>query len=258
MPITSSGQIALIADIAAEFTSLGTTDVSMADAGVVAGLPAGEVSMTDFYDASAPDPGVVVTNAASSVTTTSMTANGDVTSQGGATVTERGFYFGTNATYTSNTKYTVTGTTGSFSRAFTSLTSNTTYYITAYVINAGGESVGSTVTQATAYNYTFVSSQHSGADHQTISFNNANGVWQQIYYVYGNRADCRDSAVGFQNRFYSNAPFMRVWFNAAGGCNAITMTNVTKSSSYGQLTQQTDYWEYANFPGYASMYWYAS
>ena len=155
MPITSSGQIALIADIAAEFTSLGSTDVSMDGARAEAGLTAGEVQMTDFYglsDAVAPS---VTTNAASSVGFTSMVANGNVTSDGGGTITQRGFYFGTSSTYSSNTKYSVSGTTGAYTRTFTGLSQATTYYITAYAINSAGESVGSTVSQATSFNYTF-------------------------------------------------------------------------------------------------------
>lgn len=49
MPITESGQIGLINDVASEFTSLGTSNVSMSGAASVAGLPTGEVQMTDFY-----------------------------------------------------------------------------------------------------------------------------------------------------------------------------------------------------------------
>lgn len=155
MPITSSGQIALIADIAAEFTSLGSTDVSLDGARAEAGLTAGEVQMTDFYglsDAVAP---TVTTSAASSVGFTSMVANGNVTSDGGGTITQRGFYFGTSSSYSSNTKYSVSGTTGAYTRTFSGLSQGTTYYMTAYAINSAGESVGSTVSQATSFNFTF-------------------------------------------------------------------------------------------------------
>ena len=49
MPITGSGQIALIADIEAEFDQTGTTDISLQQARDDAGLSSGEVSMTAFY-----------------------------------------------------------------------------------------------------------------------------------------------------------------------------------------------------------------
>jgi hypothetical protein len=48
MPITPSGPIALIQDINAVFDQ-GTEDITLLDAAVLAGLPSGEVSMTDFY-----------------------------------------------------------------------------------------------------------------------------------------------------------------------------------------------------------------
>lgn len=92
----------------------------------------------------------VVTNSASSVAVTSMTANGNVTSDGGATITERGFYFGTSTSALSNTKYTVSGTTGAFSRSMTGLSGNTTYRIFAFATNAVGTTIASMVTQATA------------------------------------------------------------------------------------------------------------
>ena len=52
MPITDSGQIALIADIEAEFDQTGTEDISLFQARDDAGLSAGEVAMSDFYSQS--------------------------------------------------------------------------------------------------------------------------------------------------------------------------------------------------------------
>jgi|SaaInlV_125m_DNA_1040241.scaffolds.fasta_scaffold47182_2 hypothetical protein len=154
MPITGSGEIALIADIEAEFDQTGTTDISLFQARDDAGLSSGEVSMTDFYglsDSTAPS---VTTNALSGATTSSITASGNVTSDGGATITERGFYFGTNsAAAANNTKYTVSGTTGTYSRSFTGLGSSTTYYCWAYATNSAGTTIGSRVNLATLTPY---------------------------------------------------------------------------------------------------------
>ena len=170
MPIKDSGPLGLIADIEAEFPQPGTTDISLFQARTDAGLPAGEVAMTDFYglsDAIAPS---VTTNSATSVTTSSMVARGNVTSDGGGTIIERGFYFGTNsASPTNNTKYTVSGTTGSFSRSFTGLPSNSTRYYWAYAKNSAGTTYGARITQLTAYNYTFSSTTM----HQVASPNSA-------------------------------------------------------------------------------------
>ena len=143
MAIKSSGALALIADIEAEF-SQGDNNISLAQAGVDAGLNAGDLGMFEFYGLSDVVSSAVTTNANSSTTHNSIQANGNVTSDGGGNISSRGFYFGTSSTYSNNTKYTVSGTTGSFSRNFTGLSSGTAYYATAFSINEVGESIGST------------------------------------------------------------------------------------------------------------------
>lgn len=161
MPITSSGQISLVGDIAGEFTDLGSSNVSMAAARDAAGLSSGEVAMTDFYglsDAVAP---TVTTDSTANVTTNRIRVYGTVSSDGGGSITQRGFYFGTSSNYASNTKYTVSGTTGGFNYLFTGLSSNTTYYYTAYAINSVGETRGTTKSQATNFAYTFKSPIYS-------------------------------------------------------------------------------------------------
>ncbi len=150
MPITGSGQIALIADIEAEFDQTGSTDISLTTARDDASLSDGQVSMTDFYglsDAVAP---TVSTYSSTSITSSSMNIRGNVSSDGGATITERGFYFGTSTTATNNTKYTVSGTTGNLNRSMTGLNSSTTYYVFAYATNSAGTTIASMVTVATS------------------------------------------------------------------------------------------------------------
>lgn len=169
MPITGSGEISLIADIEAEFDQTGDTDISLFQARDDAGLTAGEVSMTDFYGLSDSVAPSVSTSSATSVTYNSMRANGNVSSDGGATITSRGFYFGTSSNYASNTKYTVSGTTGSFNRTFSSISSSTTYYITAFAINSAGESRGSTVSQATSANLNLGRTTSMAANNQSRS-----------------------------------------------------------------------------------------
>lgn len=115
---------------------------------VTANPSGGNLKLNDMANKDYP---TTSTGAASSVTTTSMTCNANVTADGGVLggITQRGFYFGTNASYASNTKVSVAGTTGTYTLARTSLTAGTTYYITGYAINALGERQGSTVSQAT-------------------------------------------------------------------------------------------------------------
>ncbi|HRN17228.1 MAG TPA: hypothetical protein PLF38_09325, partial [Xylanibacter oryzae] len=74
------------------------------------------------------------------------TTGGNVTSDGGATVTERGVVWGTSANpTTSGNKKSTTGTTGLYSVTITGLKSNTTYHVRSYAINAEGTSYGADV-----------------------------------------------------------------------------------------------------------------
>ncbi len=81
------------------------------------------------------------TAAASAITSTTATLNGNITSDGGAAITARGFVYATsNAGLTiENTAadtVIVSGTTGTFSEQITSLTAGTQYYYRAYAINS--------------------------------------------------------------------------------------------------------------------------
>ncbi len=94
---------------------------------------------------------VVTTSTAGSITSTTATCNGNVTSDGGAAVTERGICYGTtiNPDIT-GTKVTAAGTTGAFSANLSSLTGVTTYHYRAYATNSIGTSYGSDLTFITA------------------------------------------------------------------------------------------------------------
>ena len=97
----------------------------------------------------------VVTNNTSNIAATTATCAGNVTADGGATVTSRGVYYGTSANpeTTGSRKSSGSGT-GSFNCNLTDLTPNTTYYVKAYATNSKGTSYGEqktfTTTAATA------------------------------------------------------------------------------------------------------------
>lgn len=94
----------------------------------------------------------ISTDAVGTTTTTSIVCNGSFTSNGGAAITETGFYFGTNAAYASNTKYETSpeDLTSPFSITRTGLSPGTTYYITAYSINSVDEVQGTTISKTTS------------------------------------------------------------------------------------------------------------
>lgn len=214
MPIKTSGALALIADIEAEF-SQGADNISLAQAGVDAGLDAGDLGMFEFYGLSDVTAATVTTSAASSVTTNSMTLNGDVTGDGGGTISSRGFYFGTSSTYTSNTKYTVGSGTGAFSSARTGLSSSTTYYITAFAINEAGEVVGSTVSRATATPLVFSNRRFDINECVSATvryYYAANGVWNLYWTATGSSDQQRSVSTSNQSRLYLTS-------SAQYGCN---------------------------------------
>lgn len=152
MAVPSSGPLGLFEDIWDELDGSKGSN-SLHSASIHAGFSTPD-AMGDFYgyvDAEAP---TLTSSNATSVGTTTMVANGSMTNNGGANLTAHGFYFGTNSGAAgNNTKYDVgarTGTSFTFNRTFTSLSSNTTYYYWAFATNSVGETIASNrITQAT-------------------------------------------------------------------------------------------------------------
>ena len=85
----------------------------------------------------------VTTDAVSNVTKNTAICGGNVTSDGGGTVTARGVCWSTSQTPTINDRRTANGTgKGTFTANITGLTPNTTYYVRAYATNEAGTSYG--------------------------------------------------------------------------------------------------------------------
>ncbi len=93
----------------------------------------------------------IFTTSASSISSNSGVSGGLITSDGGATVSQRGVCWSTiqNPTIFDNTSNNGTGT-GSFTSSLTSLNSNTTYYVRAYATNSIGTSYGSQISFTTS------------------------------------------------------------------------------------------------------------
>ncbi len=85
----------------------------------------------------------ITTNPVSSITQTSAVCGGNVTSDGGASVTTRGVCWSTAVNPTiSHSKTTNGAGTGSFTSSITGLSANTPYYVRAYASNSKGTSYG--------------------------------------------------------------------------------------------------------------------
>lgn len=157
MAVPSSGELKLWDAI--WNSEIGGTkgDNSLHSASIYAGFSTPD-AMGDFYGWSDVEAPQVSTQALTSIGTTSMTANGNVTDTGNENPT-RGFYFGQSSNRTSNTKYTIgTGGAGAFSRGMTGLSQLNNYYCWAFAENSAGEANGSRVQAQTteqSYSATF-------------------------------------------------------------------------------------------------------
>jgi len=85
----------------------------------------------------------VTTSAVTGITQTTATSGGDITSDGGATVTERGICWSTNPNPTIQDSHISDGAgNGTFLSILTQLIPNTTYYVRAYATNSIGTGYG--------------------------------------------------------------------------------------------------------------------
>jgi hypothetical protein len=137
-----------------------------------------EVDFTTSQNVSAP---MVTTAQVTNIQQTTASGGGNVTSDGGASVTERGICWSTSHNPTTNGSHASNGSgTGTFTVNMTGLTAGTTYYVRAYAINSQGASYGSEVSFTTL---------SGGGNPPTGAINglftiNANG--DQVYFSKGN------------------------------------------------------------------------
>ncbi|HUX96144.1 MAG TPA: fibrobacter succinogenes major paralogous domain-containing protein [Bacteroidales bacterium] len=88
-------------------------------------------------------PPTIETISITSITTTTATSGGNITSDGGASVTVRGVCWSIASSPTTDDGKTIDGTgTGSFASNLSGLAANTTYYIRAYATNIAGTAYG--------------------------------------------------------------------------------------------------------------------
>ena len=86
---------------------------------------------------------VLTTNDVTNITAYSAVSGGEITDDGGYSITARGVCWSTSQNPTTNDSHTSDGTgTGSYTSSLTSLSFNTTYYVRAYATNSIGTSYG--------------------------------------------------------------------------------------------------------------------
>ena len=98
------------------------------------------------------------TSDVTNITTNSATVGGNISTDGGAPITERGVYWGTTPNpETTGTKIQIGSGLGVFSSNLTGLQSNTKYYVRTYSINSAGTSLGNEISFITQINYGTIS-----------------------------------------------------------------------------------------------------
>ncbi len=138
----------------------------------------------------------VTTSSATDIAETSATVGGNVTDDGGATVTERGVYYSTSASpETTGTKLQIGSGTGTFSTSLTGLSASTTYYIKAYATNSAGTAYGDEVNFTTEQ--TIVS--------PTVTTSSASDITETSATVGGNVTDDGGATVTERGVYYSTS-----------------------------------------------------
>ena len=132
---------------------------------------------------------IVITTPISLVTLNSASSGGNVTSDGGASVTSRGVCWDTSANPTKSDNTTSDGTgTGSFTSNITGLSPNTTYHVRAYATNTTGTAYGSDVTFTTYAVPTATTNSATSVTANSATLNgtvNPNGASTTTIFEYG-------------------------------------------------------------------------
>lgn len=181
-------------------------------------------SMEDIYIREIAAP-TVTTGDVSSLTASGASLSGNVTDDGGTTVTERGFVYGAAVEPaiggTDVTRVTATGTdTSSFLATLSGLAAGTTYHVRAYAINSEGTGYGTDVSFRTHSTPEVTTGIAEHGLHHGLE-------WNQMY-LYGNVTSSGTSEVTERGIVYTTV------FESSGADNLISggtnVNNVTASA----------------------------
>jgi uncharacterized protein (TIGR02145 family) len=174
----------------------------------------------------------LTTNAATAITEKTATSGGNITNDGGGSVTARGVCWATTTNPTISNSKTTNGTgLGAFTSNLTGLTGSTTYYVRAYATNGAGTAYGSEISFTTSlptvgtvndndgntYNYVTIGTQTWKVENlRTTKYRNGDAIpnvtgdgWQSLvagaYCWYFNNALTYKATYGALYNWYAVA-----------------------------------------------------
>ena len=168
---------------------------------------------------------VLTTTAVSNITQTIASCGGNITSDGGATVTARGVCWSTGQNPTIADNKTTDGTgAGSFTSNITGLTAGTIYYVRAYATNNTGTGYGSAMSFTTQGGTTGTVTDIDGNVYHTVI------IGTQVWMVENLKTTKYRDGTSIPNVTDGTA-----WYNLTTGAYCDYANTPTNSAIYGKL-----------------------
>ena len=184
----------------------------------------------------------VTTNDITGITASSATCGGNVTDDGGLTITARGVCWSTSQYPTINDSHSTDGTgTGTFTSSLSNLNSVTTYYVRAYATNSKGTSYGEPVSLTTLY--VVPERAFSVSDYSGVYFSQGNLQYQastNTWRFAENQYDCIGDANSNISSTYSGWIDLYGWGTSGYNHGAVCYQPYSTSQTY------SDYYAYGN------------
>ena len=184
----------------------------------------------------------LTTVSASNVTNNSAVSGGNITSDGGSTVTQRGVCWSTNQNPTIADNITTNGSgSGSFTSSITSINANTTYYVRSYATNGLGTAYGNQINFTTTMPTALLVGSNNCAS--------LNGITSLYYGMNGTSAPW-----GLSNTGYSVACWVAPDPNNSGQLGSVAGSNHYIQFNRNFIAQgYIEFWVNTYNPGYNNL-----